>query len=577
MNKKILLAFGTILLLILFIGCTGIDKCGDGLICDGDEPIEKCLSKNGCPQTECTNECGNGTCDYEICKTLPCPCLETKKTCPQDCSKIKQPILQPIEDSPFGLFAPILFYGYGEYDAADTKSVVDLNSYWTAILTNNYPLYTNIANNPYIFPSLSLTKNVIDLENTNLKPYAFYYYVREIPSAFKDVTYWGIDSESDGINGFVFVEPKKLAVYTRLAYRGLKDVNPNIKLFGSGTWGAPDSYYDSPYDAVTQEGYYNLFFNELNYMESIEQQITNDGGAYEDYYDGRYEEYNYSHKDLELIFSSDKYSKYMDGQQISKFFMDLGGNKGIQSEWNNQIVPMQQLFDKHGYTDLDLWVTQTGMQSAPVSLQDGQWSAPNIDKDYSESKQAQAVPMIHSILLESGVEKVFWASTYEMVWVNNPEHYFSKIGFIYNGLRNNQKRVDLDDLGYGVKKLSYYSYKLMVEKLEGSDWDTVQEIEVDEDYVRIYRFMKNEKPTFVAWWDYWEEPNAKSKSVNLQLGLTGNVKITQAVPHFENGLLLEQSDESYSEFFDTEIKTINNRAGILNIQLNYNPVYIEQN
>jgi hypothetical protein len=575
MNKKILIACIALLLLILVLGCTGIDKCGEGLICETGETIEKCLSKNGCSPTECTNECGNGTCEYKMCKTLPCPCLETQQSCPQDCSKTKPPTSQLIEDSPFGLFTPLLFYGYGQYDSADADSVVDLNSYWTAIMTNDYPIYAGIANDPYIFPSLSVTKNVIDIENTNLKPYEFYYYVREIPSAFKDVAYWGIDSESDGIDGFVFVEPKKLAVYTRLAYRGLKDSNPKIKLFSSGTWGSPESYYDTPYNDVTQEGYYNLFFNELKYMESVEQQIANDGGTYEDYYDGRYDEYNFSHKDLELIFDSDKYSKYMDGQQISKFFMDLGGNKGIQSEWNDQIVPMQELFDKHGYVDLDLWVTQTGMQSAPFSLQVGQWSAPNIDREYSESKQAQSVPMIYSILLKDGVEKIFWASTYEMIWVNNPEHYFSKIGFIYNGLRNESKSVDLDDLGYGVKKLSYYSYKLMVEKLEGADWDNVDEIEVDEDYVRVYRFMKNGEPTFVAWWEYWEEPNAKSKSVNLQLGLAGDVKITTAVPHFENGLSLEKSGERFEELFDTEIKTIDNRAGILNLQLNHNPVYIE--
>jgi len=112
MNKQITLICGAALLLILLIGCTQPATCGNG-ICEDEETQENCSIQNGgdcppielcgnelcdkgetiknCPTdcskepTECTDECGNGTCDYIMCKKLPCPCLETIDTCPQDC------------------------------------------------------------------------------------------------------------------------------------------------------------------------------------------------------------------------------------------------------------------------------------------------------------------------------------------------------------------------------------------------------------------------------------------------------------------------------------------------------------
>jgi hypothetical protein len=99
MNKKILLACGAALLLILFIGCTGL-TCDDPICqdieditkmdtqcppncniknCDFDEdgivnPKEKLL----CEQTT-KPSCGDGTCDTKLGEDL--------KSCPQDCSK----------------------------------------------------------------------------------------------------------------------------------------------------------------------------------------------------------------------------------------------------------------------------------------------------------------------------------------------------------------------------------------------------------------------------------------------------------------------------------------------------------
>jgi hypothetical protein len=274
-------------------------------------------------------------------------------------------------------------------------------------------------------------------------------------------------------------------------------------------------------------------------------------------YDNRYN-YFLTQSEIGFLFRQDTYDKYFDGHHISNFDDSL---QNTRSNTETIALVIKNLFSEYGYDNVFIWDTQTGIPAGPVN---------GGAQDNTESTQAQYVPRKWTISLVSGIEKSFWTGSGDFLWLNDgPNGYFAHLGLINAGLRDPQM--------YKVKKLSYYTYKLMIEKLEGSNWDTVQEIEVDENNIHVYRFMQNGKPTFVAWWNYWKEPNNKSKSVNLQLGLTGDVIITQAIPHFENGLLLQQSGEIYPKFFDIEIKTIKNRAGILNLQLNHNPVYIESN
>jgi len=125
----------------------------------------------------------------------------------------------------------------------------------------------------------------------------------------------------------------------------------------------------------------------------------------------------------------------------------------------------------------------------------------------------------------------------------------------------------------GTKKLQYYTYKLMVEKLDGSDWDNVQEV-YDSGNAHAYKFMKAGQPVWVAWWDYWNEPGVQTKSVTLQVGSLTSVKTTDSVPHFEDGLQLQNSGETYPSFFDTETKSVS--SGQVTLNLGQNPVYVEQ-
>ena len=81
--------------------------------------------------------------------------------------------------------------------------------------------------------------------------------------------------------------------------------------------------------------------------------------------------------------------------------------------------------------------------------------------------------------------------------------------------------------------------------------------------------MKDNKPIYVVWWDYWEDEGISSKTISLaDLGISESVTVTDAVPHFENGLELQDSGESYPDFFDTHTTSAT-------ITLDESPVYVE--
>ena len=135
---------------------------------------------------------------------------------------------------------------------------------------------------------------------------------------------------------------------------------------------------------------------------------------------------------------------------------------------------------------------------------------------------------------------------------------FNKTGLIYDG-------QDSDDLGFGIKKLSYYAYKKMVEALEGSDWDNIETVQ-EKDGVYVYKFMKGGKPIWVAWND-----NSGEKQITISGVNSSSVKITEAVPKYETGK--EISD--YSSAFSTKTESVEN--GKVVIKIKDAPVFVEEN
>lgn len=221
---------------------------------------------------------------------------------------------------------------------------------------------------------------------------------------------------------------------------------------------------------------------------------------------------------------------------------------------------IRQELDRRGFNDMRIWITETGTYSgSPLDFQ-----GTGRLQEQSEAEQAEELLKRYVFPLSHGVDKVFWAWGM-MEGFKQEDTFHDHTGLIYDGKQSG-------DLGRGVKKLSYYTYKLMTEKLEGSAWNNVLVINDGTDNVYIYEFPKigGGESVYVAWWDYFNE-SSSSKTVILKVGDKRSVTITQAIPDAEWGIALNESDYPY--FFRSETQLV--RRGKVRVTLQESPVFIE--
>ena len=241
--------------------------------------------------------------------------------------------------------------------------------------------------------------------------------------------------------------------------------------------------------------------------------------------------------------------KKLDGKYIDIFDYHAYGISSHQ-DWKlakNVYGMIRQGLNSAGYNHTEIWITETGTyngQPRGMALQ--------TEKD-------QSIDLVRRLIypLTFGVKKVFWA------WCVIDDARSAGIdghtGLVYNGYGPGNP-------GYGVKKLSYYTYKKMIEILEGSDWDNIQTIQ-EKDGIYVYKFTNNNKSIWVAWND-----NKQEKQITIS-GINSNqVKITEAVPDGESGKELNKDD--YPNLFKTETKMVSN--GEVKITLKGNPVFTEE-
>jgi len=163
--------------------------------------------------------------------------------------------------------------------------------------------------------------------------------------------------------------------------------------------------------------------------------------------------------------------------------------------------------DRHGFERVPIWITEMGSFSG----------RPRRNPPQSESQQAADLVRRYVYPLSLGVEKVFWA--FGLVeGFKRDNDYFDHTGLIYDGRDN-------DDLGRGRRKLAYFTYKLMTEKLEGKRFRS--EVPDLPDNVYGYRFGRDADTITVIWWDWWEEPDVAGKTVVLPVD--GNARVTSAI------------------------------------------------
>ena len=247
--------------------------------------------------------------------------------------------------------------------------------------------------------------------------------------------------------------------------------------------------------------------------------------------------------------------KYVDIIDFHWYGNATGDYKGAKEVYSH----IKSVLQEDGFPDIPVWIAEMGTYSGdPVSVK-------QVGTDFllqTERQQAGDYLKRFVYSLSFGVKKIFPAFGL-MEGFKYDGGYFDFTGLIYDGWGPG-------DLGLGVKKLSYYSYKKMTEKLEGSDWNRVQTV-IDADDLHLVRFEKETGPVWVAWDD--REIACITTPCGRQVTIPGidasAVRMTEAVPMFATGK--EVTD--YATAFNTQTIAVSN--GTATFIVGKEPVFVE--
>ncbi len=188
----------------------------------------------------------------------------------------------------------------------------------------------------------------------------------------------------------------------------------------------------------------------------------------------------------------------------------------------------------------------------------------------TEAEQASGLIKSYVYAISLGVTRIFWNLLYERADFE-PGHAspFPQNPFNHYGLINNPTNAD----GMSHKKLSYYTFKKMVEVLDGCDWGNTRVLQ-DSNDIFIAKFFRQDKTIFVAWWDYFKD-SGYSPGATMPVVLPdvegSSARVIEAIPHLQSGDLVSD----FSTAFKEEETTIKDH--LLNLKLGESPVFIEIN
>lgn len=239
------------------------------------------------------------------------------------------------------------------------------------------------------------------------------------------------------------------------------------------------------------------------------------------------------------------------------------------NEKNYDVKDFVKFLPDSGYSDKG-FVIRAG---ATYSGQDIQERKGMMNNYQSEKDQAGFLVKRFVYNVANGAKKIAWSTVYEREKYQGQNHvHFQYVSLIYDGYPDgaskNQKCIKewlpCPDPGRGVKKLSYYAYKKLVEVLKGSDWNDIQIIQ-ENDGVYVYKFKKNGKSIWVAWND-----NSAEKNVTISEITSKEAGITALIPKYETG----KDVTNYNTAFNEEV--VSTREGGAVITLGKIPVFVEE-
>lgn len=340
--------------------------------------------------------------------------------------------------------------------------------------------------------------------------------VDDMPGLANPIKYWQVGNEPDGSR------VKDFASLQRITYTAIKESCPDCMVLIGGVPGFPSDYisgFESDYAPILKE---------LN-------------GKYVDIFDFHW--YGMATGDYRLRDTAN------------------GGDV---------LAHIRQTLNADGFpADMPVWITEMGSYSGDPSESAGPPGRQVKKLEHppqTERQQAQDYFKRLIYPLSRGVSKVFLAFGL-MEGFKHDDGYFDHTGLIYDG-------EGAGDPGRGVKKLSYYTYKKMSEKLTGADWSTIITLRDGSagDHLYIFRVSMGGNDIYIAWWDYFDETGFKTgdtKVVDLNDVEGSAAIVTRVVPRVESG----QQVGDYATAFESYEMPIED--GSLNVTLGEDPVIVE--
>lgn len=212
--------------------------------------------------------------------------------------------------------------------------------------------------------------------------------------------------------------------------------------------------------------------------------------------------------------------------------------------------------------DIEIWFTEVGTHSGS-DVDPGKPAQ-------TETQQAAELVKRYAHYVGNGVSRVFWHTMLESRAYTKSMHqndFFDNTGLIYNGFTyldgtpSYQPTGVGEDRGDGVRKLAYYSYRLLAEKLSDYEWvEAIQQ--TDQGYVYMFRVAETNR------WIVWREGGG---SVTLTVPDASRIRVTSTVPQAVSGSQL--SNEGYPAFFETAVMEVEQES--VTLLLTELPVLVE--
>jgi len=181
--------------------------------------------------------------------------------------------------------------------------------------------------------------------------------------------------------------------------------------------------------------------------------------------------------------------KKLRGKYVDIFDIHLYGVAGTW-RYHGQLVEKIKLgLSKNGFKNTDIWVLETGTYSGRPEIGiSGNTEMP----EQTEKQQAIDLFQRYVVDLSLGIKKIFWAFGIIEGFTAKSNHEFDRMGIIY------QKKSAISGQSKEIKKLAFYTYKMMTEKLEGCNFSKIKSLNLGQG-VYAYKFDKQGTSIYVLW------------------------------------------------------------------------------